>query len=62
MTGGRGKRMTIVEYKTKVIDLFKNGSPTETQWQEMANAVLHVSENHGSIPNIDSAIDPELVR
>ena len=33
------------EYQRRVLALFKYGFPTETQWRQMAYAVLYMSEN-----------------
>ena len=37
--------MDIEEYRAKVISLFRSGEATESHWQEMASAILEVSEN-----------------
>jgi hypothetical protein len=51
--------MNIDEYKQKVIDLFKSGTATEEQWQEMAASVLLNSEIHDSVPCIDAVVFSE---
>ncbi len=51
--------MSVDEYKTRVIRLFKSGEATQEQWDEMAAAVLDASEMHGSMVAIDEAVYPE---
>ncbi len=52
--------MDIGTYKELVIDLFKSGKATEDQWNEMAGAVLWISENDGhEVLAIDRAIGIE---
>jgi len=46
--------LTDYEYKQIIIDLFKRGHATSTQWEEMAQAVLEASEA-GKTPNGDPA-------
>jgi len=54
--------MTCKEYKQKIIELFKSGNVTKEQWDEMAEAVLIMSENYSNDTyHIDSVIDPESV-
>lgn len=48
--------MNVDEYKRKVILLFASGQATKEQWDEMANAVLHISESSDEVPNIDMAV------
>ena len=47
--------MTICEYKQIIIDLFKRGHATSTQWEEMAQAVLEASEV-GKTPKINEKL------
>lgn len=56
--------MNIMEYKDKVIDLFKSGKATEKQWNEMATAVLEISESDQAyiVMDIDNKIDPHFLR
>ncbi|MFA5262229.1 MAG: hypothetical protein WC378_00280 [Opitutaceae bacterium] len=51
--------MTCDEYKAAAIRLFRDGNPTDEQWDEMAEAVLAASENHDATPAIDRVIMPE---
>lgn len=37
--------MTTEEFKLAVLDLFRNGQPTEDQWRQMSKCVLEASEN-----------------
>lgn len=49
--------MTISEYRAKVIELFRSGQATPSQWEEMANAVLHFSETeYEAVDAIDAEI------
>ena len=50
--------MTITEYKKAVIALFQSGEATIEQWEEMASAVLYISEQ-GDCPAIDAVCGPE---
>lgn len=51
--------MTVDEYVANVIDLFQHGEPTETQWRQMAWAVLWASEHDDcDVSAIDKACDP----
>lgn len=51
--------MDTVEYMRKVKNLFKSGTATDKQWDEMAYAVLSMSEEESCLTsNIDSVIDP----
>lgn len=49
------------QYKTAVIELFRGGTATDEQWEEMAEVVLSISEDpteyfpHG-VPLIDDVI------
>lgn len=53
--------MNVEVYKNKVIDLFKNGSPTNKQWEEMAECVLIQSEsNDYTTQEIDNLVDPNI--
>lgn len=58
--------MNIKQYKTQVINLFKNGKATKKQYEEMASAVLDASENDFSDTNeIDNYIEqffPEFAK
>jgi len=48
------------QYVEKVINLFKSGTATESQWKEMAFAVLAVSEYDPECAyDIDRVVDPE---
>jgi len=50
--------MTVDEYKARVIAHFKSGDATDEQWEELAQAVLVVSESGESylVEAIDDAI------
>jgi len=45
--------MSIDEYKTAVVELFKSGRASDEQWEEMAQVVLDSSERDGGVPEID---------
>jgi len=49
--------LTISEYRAKVIRLFKSGTATVEQWEEMANIILMASETHCECVD---AIDTEI--
>lgn len=52
--------MTINEYKEAVKKLFRSGTATHSQWEEMATAVLSASEGgDGGARNIDKVVLPE---
>lgn len=51
--------MQIDEYERRVIELFKSGSATDEQWQEMAACVLGASEINDAVPAIDAAVGRE---
>ena len=52
--------MTIVEYKKKVIELFRDGNPSIEQWEQMSQCVLHASEGeYTCTDDIDEFCDPE---
>jgi hypothetical protein len=52
--------MTVNEYKARVIAWFQSGMATDTQWQEMAEAVLVASENEvDAVPEIDRVVNPD---
>lgn len=50
--------MDVDEYRQKVIDLFKSGTATDSQWEEMSHAVLFLSEDNSeeATPDIDKSI------
>lgn len=49
--------MTTSEYKAKVIELFKSGKATPSQWEEMASSVLNSSETeYEAVDAIDTEI------
>jgi hypothetical protein len=48
--------MNVQQYKERVIALFKSGSATDEQWNEMASAVLHASIYRDSVPMIDFGV------
>lgn len=51
--------MDIEEYQMKVKNLFKSGTATKEQWDEMALAVLAISESDPeSTKEIDKIVDP----
>lgn len=52
--------MDVDEYRQKVIDLFKSGTATDSQWGEMSYAVLFASEGNSeeATPEIDKSIFP----
>lgn len=37
--------MDIDQYKNKVIDMFRDGTPTVEEWEELATLVLYASES-----------------
>lgn len=49
--------MDIDQYKHAVIAHFKSGQATDAEWAELAQAILHASENEWeAVPQIDVAI------
>jgi hypothetical protein len=50
--------MDIHQYKKNVIELFKSGKASESQWQAMARCVVKGSAND-DVPEIDETIDSE---
>ena len=50
--------MDIQQYKKNVIELFKSGKASESQWQAMARCVVKGSAND-DVPEIDETIDSE---
>jgi hypothetical protein len=48
--------MDIGEYKNRVIALLTEGNATPLQLEEAASAILHCSENHGTVDEIDRAV------
>ena len=43
--------MNVREYKDKVIELFQSGEATNEQWEEMAEAILFVSQLKVILPD-----------
>jgi hypothetical protein len=51
--------MNVDIYAQKVIELFKSGTATDKQWEEMAYSVLAMSEGDPeSTEDIDKIVNP----
>lgn len=50
------RSMNTQEYIARVIELFKSGKATEGHYREMARAVAVASEDHDTVPMIDSSV------
>ena len=47
------------QYKQRVIELFKSGKASASQWEAMARCVLNGSVND-DVPEIDETLDSEM--